>query len=994
MRRNWLLRCSILINVAVMLYVGSHMLIGSGNFALGPAYIISDEVPKQPASEQYKQYLPPQQRLLEAEQQLFEQQQQQQSPQQGHSSLVLKIQENGIGVQEVLQQSSQQQRQLLPSGVGAQQLQQQQQQQQQEQLMLEVRDVDNSNLNVDDSRFDVPTEKSTVRKLVGGDVLYQDGQQAAGGGGGGVGGGGVGAGGPGATGVLNGSDIFSTTASMDVDAKLRSLLNCHDRDYEPYIGQRGDFWVLKNYIRAEHGDLRCHETITYTTHADYTFLDNLVPLLERWNAPVPKHNQVLDTPYNCSLALPYFNVSVAQLYKTQKKLLYPVNVGRNIARDAAMTHFFLASDIELYPNPGLVHKFLEMIARNEPVLQRKNPRVFPLPIFEVDNSSPVPRDKAELQELLRSGKAIPFHKRVCSSCHGVPKSKEWIAANETDDLGVFHIGKRIGYFVHWEPIYIGTHADPHYDERLSWEGKSDKMTQGYALCVLDYDFHILDNAFLVHKPGIKVLKKDPKRAMLAAKTNQLIKKIIYPELQVMYGTRKGCAMTAFSSTANYKPLHPDDAEMVARRSTVLRTVLLLVIVFFVLFCMMGYFYQPDANSRDYVRNQYLAEGASHEALLRRLKTILNCNTQPNAYQLETHGEYYLLRNFVAADGTFECYETITYTTHGDYTFLDNVVPLLERWNAPISIALYAPGGDLDRSVELIRYLLECHEQSLLVRKYVSFHLYFGFAHLPEHPIKYYRELFANPLECWNATNAWSTLQSKAGPESFREEHNLTYPVNVGRNVARSAATTHFVLASDIELYPSPDFIPMFLRMIAHPFYQYTLHTAGVYVLPVFEVAEDVSIPVDKSHLLEALEQGQAIKFHEKICSNCHTVPGYAEWLLALKYDYTMDIHVTSKRNGAYVSWEPIYVGTKREPEYDERLSWEGKADKMTQGYIMCILDYDFHVLDNGFLVHRPGIKTAAQANRPPQQAKQRSFMRKTISREIAVLYGEREGCRI
>lgn len=84
--------------------------------------------------------------------------------------------------------------------------------------------------------------------------------------------------------------------------------------------------------------------------------------------------------------------------------------------------------------------------------------------------------------------------------------------------------------------------DPHYDERLSWEGKSDKMTQGYALCVLDYEFQILDNGFLVHKPGIKVLKKDPKRAMLAAKTNQLIKKIIYPELQVLYGTRKGCAV--------------------------------------------------------------------------------------------------------------------------------------------------------------------------------------------------------------------------------------------------------------------------------------------------------------------------------------------------------------------------------------------------------------------------------------------------------------------
>lgn len=575
-RRNWLLRCSILINVAVLLYLCSHVLIGGGNFALGPAYIISDESMLKPPA-QYRTHIPAHlaQQLRQEEREALMMQQQQQTQveqqQQPHSSVVLKIQENGISVQEVPQQQQQTANQN----------------QQQDQLLLEAagRDVDNNNnnVNVDDSRFDVPTETSQGsnggpgnNRAAGAEVLYQDGGAPNGAG----------------AGLLNASDIFSTTASIDLDMKLRSLLNCHDRDYEPYIGQRGDFWVMKNYIRAEHGELRCHETITYTTHADYTFLDNLIPLLERWNAPVslamhapgtdfvptvnavkylrdclpeshlvrqfvtfhiyfsskhipknvPKYEKVLEPPFNCSLPAPYFNVSSSQLYKTQKKLLYPVNVGRNIARDAAMTHFILASDIELYPNPGLVHKFLEMIVRNEPVLQRKNPRVFPLSIFEVDSISPVPRDKTELQELLRTGKAIPFHKRVCSSCHGVPKSKEWIAANETDDLGVFHIGKRVGYFVHWEPIYIGTHADPHYDERLSWEGKSDKMTQGYSLCVLDYDFHILDNAFLVHKPGIKVLKKDPKRAMLAAKTNQLIKKIIYPELQVMYGTRKGCAV--------------------------------------------------------------------------------------------------------------------------------------------------------------------------------------------------------------------------------------------------------------------------------------------------------------------------------------------------------------------------------------------------------------------------------------------------------------------
>uniref|UniRef100_T1H1B6 N-acetyllactosaminide beta-1,3-N-acetylglucosaminyltransferase n=1 Tax=Megaselia scalaris TaxID=36166 RepID=T1H1B6_MEGSC len=188
---------------------------------------------------------------------------------------------------------------------------------------------------------------------------------------------------------------------------------------------------------------------------------------------VPKPDAVLNTPYNCSLPPPYFNFSSSQLYKTQKKF----DVGRNIARDSALTNYILASDIELYPNPGLVKKFLDMVSRNEDYMQRKAPRVFPLSIFEVDANVTVPKDKTELQEMLRTNKAIPFHKRVCASCHNVPKAKEWMAANETDDLGVFHIGKRNGVYVHWEPIYIGTNADPHYDERLSWEGKSDKMTQ-------------------------------------------------------------------------------------------------------------------------------------------------------------------------------------------------------------------------------------------------------------------------------------------------------------------------------------------------------------------------------------------------------------------------------------------------------------------------------------------------------------------------------------
>lgn len=77
------------------------------------------------------------------------------------------------------------------------------------------------------------------------------------------------------------SGYIVTGDEKDFDERLRSILKCYDKSYEPETLQRGDFWVMKNYVRAEHGELKCHESITYTTHADYTFLDNLIPLLDR-----------------------------------------------------------------------------------------------------------------------------------------------------------------------------------------------------------------------------------------------------------------------------------------------------------------------------------------------------------------------------------------------------------------------------------------------------------------------------------------------------------------------------------------------------------------------------------------------------------------------------------------------------------------------------------------------------------------------------------------
>lgn len=64
--------------------------------------------------------------------------------------------------------------------------------------------------------------------------------------------------------------------------------------------------------------------------------------------------------------------------------------------------------------------------------------------------------------------------------------------------------------------------------------------QMYVMCVLDYEFHVLDNAFLVHRPGIKRHRRDRQRDLLTAKQNSLLHNKITPELHTIYGKRSTC----------------------------------------------------------------------------------------------------------------------------------------------------------------------------------------------------------------------------------------------------------------------------------------------------------------------------------------------------------------------------------------------------------------------------------------------------------------------
>lgn len=120
---------------------------------------------------------------------------------------------------------------------------------------------------------------------------------------------------------------------------------------------------------------------------------------------------------------------------------------------------------------------MKMLSVHPEHVRGTRPRIYVLPIFEIGDTKHVPENKTELQAKLKTGKAQLFHKRICASCHAIPNLTQWEKQMETEDLDVFTIGKRVGKHRVWEAFYVGTKEDPLFDERYSWEGQGNKMSQ-------------------------------------------------------------------------------------------------------------------------------------------------------------------------------------------------------------------------------------------------------------------------------------------------------------------------------------------------------------------------------------------------------------------------------------------------------------------------------------------------------------------------------------
>ncbi|CAH1155178.1 unnamed protein product [Phaedon cochleariae] len=365
-----------------------------------------------------------------------------------------------------------------------------------------------------------------------------------------------------------------------------------------------------------------------------------------------------------------------------------------------------------------------------------------------------------------------------------------------------------------------------------------------------------------------------------------------------------------------------------------------------------------------------------------------CKDNDLEKSVEFRGRFVVFRNYVPAEKRFRCNESVTLTAPGDYRFLDNILPLVERWKGPISVALYSPGYDFFSTLQSIAYLRNC--RTPLVRQLVTFHLFFDTDHVPTQHDEPLVDIYEDTYDC-SQKPPYETMQDD---EMYKTRMNLTYPINVARNVAKLTAQTYLVFPSDIELYPTRNLIPDFFKFAAQRGEFFRKNSRNVFVLPVFEILAGLKIPENKSDLKKMIDNQTAIAFHQTVCRSCHRMPREEEWINDTNKN-GLDVFTIGKRQGKQVIWEPFFIETQKEPLWDERLNWEGQGNKMCQAYYLCMLDYDFVVLDNAFLIHKPGVKKKKVQNlkHSEEQHKNNQILR-DIQYQLTEIYGNNTKCKI
>ncbi|XP_022911263.2 beta-1,4-glucuronyltransferase 1-like [Onthophagus taurus] len=305
-----------------------------------------------------------------------------------------------------------------------------------------------------------------------------------------------------------------------------------------------------------------------------------------------------------------------------------------------------------------------------------------------------------------------------------------------------------------------------------------------------------------------------------------------------------------------------------------------------------------------------------------LKNLTKCENIRIESKFETVDDYRVFYNFIAAGKRFECDESITFATYArslpeDLLRLEDAV---SSFDGPFSIAVYLPGDQFYNVMEIISYLRRCRTKK--IKKMVTFHLIFKRDDLPKtDSSSQLIKAFSDDFKC---------SESNDFKQKFKNVQNKKYPINLAENVAKYASQTHFIFSSRIDLIPPKNLVNSFFNMLKNHRDYYDFKPA-IFVLPLFQIDENVGVPRNKRELKEVLLNGTGRVYLKTNCFGCKEI-NISDYLSRDFEELEGDFDVVSF-DKKLPNLKLFYIGSKDE---DEKNRFE---------------DYNFLIL-NTFLIQK------------------------------------------
>ncbi|KAJ3584938.1 hypothetical protein NHX12_013661 [Muraenolepis orangiensis] len=332
---------------------------------------------------------------------------------------------------------------------------------------------------------------------------------------------------------------------------------------------------------------------------------------------------------------------------------------------------------------------------------------------------------------------------------------------------------------------------------------------------------------------------------------------------------------------------------------------------------------------------------------------------------DSSGQYRVYRNLIKSDFTSNLApgpesrsNVLALGTHTTINNLYHLESLLERWQNPLSVAIFAHGQDVELATALVYALSFFCPQ---IQALVDFHLVClsgELAGFPEHDLEH-----LSGLE--NCAAVFARLETHRDTHrNYAIRGNVSYPNNLLRNVARSGTEASYVLVVDVDMAPSADLHRQFVSMVARR----PPASDEVFVLPAFEIRHVRKLPATKSELVQLYQVGEVRPFYEELCPRCQAPTDYSQWVNNHGRDAgPLDVAYTLP----WVDpWEPFYIGSSDVPLYDESFKQYG-FNRISQACELHVAGYRFSVLTSAFVVHR-GFKVQGEFHARKDEENQRN----------------------